>query len=92
MCLIKSNSTVCISNVTFLVCVFVCFMCLGRRLAPLSEIDFSVFLLKLDVTDGSVFAGVACLAHENCEEVSNSQNEFSWWGTFVQHLTLLVVM
>lgn len=38
------------------------------------------FLLKLDVTHGPVFAGAACLAHENHEELSDFQNEFSWWG------------
>lgn len=40
----------------FLVCVSVCFMSLGQRLAPLSEMFFSAFLLDLDVADGSVVA------------------------------------
>lgn len=54
------------------------------------------FLLKLDVTDGLIFAGEGCLAHESSEEESNPQNEDSSqrWGSrshlFVQHLTLLV--
>lgn len=56
-------------------------MCVGQK----SELDFSAFLLKLDVPDKSVFAGVACFAHQNHEKVSNFQKEFSWWAACVQH-------
>lgn len=53
-------------------------MSLGQRLPPLSEMDSSAFLLKLDVADGPVVAQLM-----KTEEESDSQHEFSWWGTFV---------